>query len=553
MVSKLPNECLQQIFRDIEDINTLYSIIQVDHTWCENGIIYLWKNPFRNDVVNLKNQIKIIPILLTFLKKGENTLFDYPSLITHLNLDNLFNIVSEFSRLNNNLFKTFLVLMEKDDSLSFIFRNIKFSEWSELGQIWVINLLILVYIAKRKASIRWFKIDNNYAYFESLDRMEIEDSYHHLDNGLDQYYNITSKIEDIFKVFLRFDESKKFFENLEYLECGQLNNNNLSLDYLSKICRKLKTIRIEGDFRLIYKPLVSLNKFQKNLEILQIIGVKNNSGMWFYEKNIFEIFSSLEFISHSLKRFEISGIEMMTDETFEFLGNCKNLEILRLEDSNISHKNFEWIAKAELPKLHSLELISNWDGVDFMRQINPIQGILKNKLISSNLKKLYLRNKFLKNYDLLDAISENCRNLVHFSTQLTANNDITTLFTILENNSNLKELYLNIYLDMHTVDISTEVIIDLAKSLPESIDTVQLELLINCVYYCRIFLENCSVNLKYLYIIISIDNDAYDYMNYIERWSSERGKKVKLSYRPTYTDFYDKIDVIWDENLTILW
>jgi hypothetical protein len=545
MISKLPNECLQQIFRDIEDINTLYSIIQVDHTWCENGIIYLWKNPFRNDI-KIKNQIKIIPILLGFLKKGENTLFDYPCLITHLNLDNLIKIVTEFSKININLFKSFIVLMEKDETLSLIFRNIKFSKWSEFGQIWVINLLILVNMAKRKGSIRWFKID------KIIDRMENENGYNNLDNN---ELIIDHKMEDIFTIFLKFDESKKFFENLEFLECGQLNNNNYpSLDSLSKICRKLKTIRIEGDFRSIYKPLVSLIKYQKNLEILQIIGVKNNSGMWFYEKNIFEIFSSLESIAHSIKRFEISGIEMMKDETFEFLGKCKNLEILRLEDSNISHKNFEWIAKAELSKLHSLELISNCDGVDFMRQINPIQGILKNKIISSNLKKLYLRNKFLKNYDLLEAIGENCRNLVNFSTQLTANNDITTLNTILENNSNIKELYLNIYLDMHTVDINTEIIMDLAKSLPERIHTVQLELLINCVYYCRIFLENCLVNLKYFYIIISIDNDIYEFMNCIESWSRERGKQImELSYYPNYANFCNKIDVVWDENLTIIW
>ncbi|RIA83436.1 hypothetical protein C1645_462594 [Glomus cerebriforme] len=272
--------------------------------------------------------------------------------------------------------------------------------------------------------------------------------------------------------------------------------------------------------------------------------------MWFYEKNIFEIFSSLESVSRSLKRFEISGIEMMTDETFEFLGKCKNLEILRLEDSKISHKNFEWIAKADLPKLYSLELISNCDGVDFMRQVNPIQGILKNKIISSNLKKLYLRNKFLKNYDLLEAICDNCRNLVNFSTQLTANNDILILYTILENNSNLKELYLNIYLDMHTVDISTDIIMDLAKFLPKRIDTLQLEFLINCVYYCRIFLENCSVNLKYFYVIISND-DINDYVNCIEKWSEERGKKIiELKFYPfdDWNFIYNKIDVVWDND-----
>src|SRR5688572_5448493 len=194
MVSKLPNECLQQIFRSIKDINTLYSIIQVDHTWCENGIIYLWKNPFRNDI-DLKNQIKIIPILLTFLKKDESTLFDYPCLITHLNFDNLFRIVSEFSKSNNHAFKNYLNLMERDKLLSSIFHNIKYSEWSKFEQIWIINLIILVYMAKRKASIRWFKLDNKCGRYFHIDDEGIVDS------NLQQY-NVTGKIEDIFIVFL---------------------------------------------------------------------------------------------------------------------------------------------------------------------------------------------------------------------------------------------------------------------------------------------------------------------------------------------------------------
>src|SRR5581483_5025200 len=136
-------------------------------------------------------------------------------------------------------------------------------------------------------------------------------------------------------------------------------------------------------------------------------------------------------VSHSLKSFEISGTVMMKSMTFQFLGNCKNLEILRLENSTVSHENFKLIAKAELPRLHSLVLTSNCDGVNNTRRINPIQEILKNKIISSNLKKLHLRNKLLINYDLLESIAENCKNLIEFSTQLTAKSDIPILLKIL--------------------------------------------------------------------------------------------------------------------------
>src|SRR5687768_4233971 len=112
MVSKLPNESLQRIFSYIEDTNTLYSIIQVNHTWCENCIKFLWKHPFKDSYENpyqnfhLANRAKILPILIPILKKdklselGKNgscerilipdTLFYYHCFITHLDLDNLF-------------------------------------------------------------------------------------------------------------------------------------------------------------------------------------------------------------------------------------------------------------------------------------------------------------------------------------------------------------------------------------------------------------------------------------------------------------------------------
>src|SRR4051794_39573751 len=128
MVSKLPNESLQHIFSYIEDNNTLYSIIQVNHTWCENGVKFLWRNPFLNPYENpyqhnshLINRAKILPILISILKQDKvfeknrfyeqiltsDTLFYYHCFITHLDFDNLFRIISTFLERNKKDTKYF--------------------------------------------------------------------------------------------------------------------------------------------------------------------------------------------------------------------------------------------------------------------------------------------------------------------------------------------------------------------------------------------------------------------------------------------------------------
>src|SRR5436305_4282177 len=69
-MATFPNEILQEIFSNINDIKTLRSIVLVNRDWCRNGIKYLWKNPFRNDV-DLKNHIEIVPLLLKFIVKDK--------------------------------------------------------------------------------------------------------------------------------------------------------------------------------------------------------------------------------------------------------------------------------------------------------------------------------------------------------------------------------------------------------------------------------------------------------------------------------------------------
>ena len=58
------------------------------------------------------------------------------------------------------------------------------------------------------------------------------------------------------------DESKFFFENLEYLELGS-SSFNISILEAFSTCKNLKTTEIEHPlFQLILKPLVSLIKLK---------------------------------------------------------------------------------------------------------------------------------------------------------------------------------------------------------------------------------------------------------------------------------------------------
>lgn len=532
MSSRLSNECYQLIFSYIQDTKTLFSVIQVNHIWCENSIIYLWKNPFRKEI-DLNNHTKIIPVLLSFLKKDRNTLFDYPCFITHLDFDNLFRISSKFSNTNKNDVKYFLDLMKQDDSLPLIFSNLEYDKWAEFGQIWVIILLIFVIMARMRANIRWFKFDiryNDIKGFLDNNEEEIDDGmeYFYVDDeriagsDIEMRYNIINRIENIITTFLKFDESKKFFENLEYLELGRSSFKVSILEAFLK-CKNLKTIEIEHPFfQLILEPLVSLIKNQNNLKNIIIYGVHNAHKD---HEAMFKIISSLNTVARSLKRIEICGVKIIDDGAFKFIDKCENLEILKLEDSYIPVKNFEWIALAELPKLFSLDLIYNFSDKKVVSQFNPFQMILQNKKISSNLKNLHLQNVYIKNHNLLKSISDNCKNLINFTTQLTADDDIQYLFSILGNNPNIKEFQL--LNPGYPMNINTDFIINLVKVLPRKTDYVRLVNIIGNVNEFSEFLENCVVDLKFLYVVVSVQNDINKFEEIANKWSEERGKRIK--------------------------
>ncbi|GBB88623.1 hypothetical protein RclHR1_01520008 [Rhizophagus clarus] len=557
MVSNLPNESLQHIFSYIKDTNTLFSIIQVNHTWCENGIKFLWKNPFKNSPhrnnLHLINRAKILPILIPNLKKDitSDTLFYYHCFITHLDFDNLFRVVLTFFETNKDILCAMEYLEqfrpEVTENISSLFAY-PLIESSKLKQFLKVISLILTILANKCANIKWLKIDLKHDDIKRLlhNKDDLDEILRSSDSDI--IGDTVTKIGEYLITSLKLDKAKVLFTNLEYLECGQLSFKLPTLEILSNVCKSLKAIKIdELNYHLIQRPLISLIKNQYHLEEIRIAGIFNNSLNPNYEEIMYGIISSLKSISQSIKKIEICGLIIINDEAFSFLPKCKNLEILKLEDSYISSKNFEWIASAELPKLCSLEIINISSNEEIVKITNPIRVVAQNKLILKNLVELVIENVFIENHNLLEVIGENCRNLVAFFTIITANNDVPSLFTILRNNLKLKDLRLTLP-TLYFFNVNTGFIVELAKSLPRMINSIYLSNLINNVNEYKEFLENCKVDeLIYYMVNFSPINDISNIdecEEFVKRWTEEK-KKMMLDFYKQEDECY-KVYVVWD-------
>ncbi|CAB4473806.1 hypothetical protein RhiirA5_397406 [Rhizophagus irregularis] len=578
MASRLPNETLQHIFSYVEDIKSLYSIIQVNHAWSQNSIKFLYKKPFRNDI-KLNNQIEIIFRFLPFIEKDKDlgkhlrkflldendddenlinddsrekvvedfalpkhAMFDYPSFVTHLDFQNLFSVVTEFFIIYKEVFDVWKIEKKRQAEQSESQESSPILEPSKLDKILSYILTILRIIATRRANIIWLKIDLRYKDVRRFlntnnddDNWGGDDSEENFDSDeehvdilkVTRFYNTIFRIEDCLKYHLKMDVTKNCFTRLEYLNYGRIFSKLNVLRILSNTCKSLKTIQIEEhDLPNIQKPLTSLIKNQHQLEHIRIIG-DDNSRDDYYDEGVFEIMSSLETVAGTLKKIEFLKICVRNEEAFKFLIRCENLESLYLEDSYITLKNIEWISSADLSKLGCLKLINNQSNEELsVMKINPFEKIFQNKKISSSLNEILLQNPFMNNFNLLRSVGENCRNLAFFSTYVITEQDIKNLFIILENCSKLE--LLNFCYISETYTIKDDFIINLAKKLPGRLLCLGLYGLIRYVSEFRYFLENCAVNLKLLVVRNSNGFDKFaEYEEFVRGWSEEKGITIK--------------------------
>ncbi|CAI2173790.1 2180_t:CDS:2 [Funneliformis geosporum] len=442
-VSKLPNECLQIIFNDIDDLKTLHSVILVNRNWCQNCIKRLWKKPFRTSTDQDK-QIKICPILIQFiifdeeLKVKEKLIngyykkykkanpnpsqcsFDYPSFITDIDLDRIIQVVSLFVQLNKN--KLYLIPGHK--------------KIPKIDQILTFVLIMLRVMVLRGANIKRFIISQNENYICMILTNEF---------ALEQWNEAKVKIENILSIFLTMDATKRCLKNLKNFMCDMcdmLIENSMILSSLISICTKLQEIRIQNySHSLTNDSLISLIQRQKSLEFLHIQG-----SLYHSNSNITQLVLSLEKNASSYKKIILEGGYVDNDCAFKSLMNCKDLEVLQIKDVKISYKNLEILDFAEFPKLKCLSFINTELENMGPSLANPFIAIIKNEKITSRLQKLHLIGFLeVENYNLLKTLAENFKNLNDLNdlcVQITRKEEIPLLILILENCLMIKQIRL---------------------------------------------------------------------------------------------------------------
>ncbi|GBC09397.1 hypothetical protein RclHR1_08820008 [Rhizophagus clarus] len=442
-ISKLPNECLQEIFSYIDRVKTLHSVILVNRKWCQNGIIRLWRKPFRNSI-EISKQIKICPILINFivLDKGLNikeksikdyykkfqkesskpfrSSFNYPSFITGIDLDRIIRAVAIFTQKNKNS----------------LYRVSGYRRVSKIDQVMTFVFVILRVIAFRGANIKRFIINlkdkNVNTFFDNEDAFEVK-------------WDITRiKLENTLSTFLSMDATKRCLKNLRYFVCDILIDKSNILKSLMNTCTNLQGIKVQDDsYHSIKDSLISLIQNQTNLEHLHIQGNPNSESDQNIESNITDLVLSLEKNASSYKKILFENGYIDSDTAFKSLMNCNNLEILQIKDLKIPYKNFELLAFAEFPKLKCLSYINTEIDTGKPRITNPFVRIINNKNISSQLQKLHLVGFVnIENYRLLSATADNFKNLIDLCVQITRKEEVPLLSMIMKNCSMMKQIRL---------------------------------------------------------------------------------------------------------------
>src|ERR1051325_1694805 len=120
-IENLSNECLQNIFNNLEDSNSLFSSLFVNKRWCNNAVITLWKKPFNYNLA-LNRMAKMIPVLLSQSTKEQRfelnlqdiptkTTFEYGWFIQQVDLPILFESVELWFKGFNKKVKCYVDIM----------------------------------------------------------------------------------------------------------------------------------------------------------------------------------------------------------------------------------------------------------------------------------------------------------------------------------------------------------------------------------------------------------------------------------------------------------
>ncbi|PKY13648.1 hypothetical protein RhiirB3_425514 [Rhizophagus irregularis] len=449
MAQNLPSLCLFRILEfHSNNLLMLYRCALVNRDWCQLTIPFLWKRPF--SLLHLYTPSKrLIEVYISGFSSKERkliknlrereeeeiptkSLFNYVSFLRELDVAQAINCVSSWS----------LITSEENSILNTL----------------PIIIIFLKHFVKNSPKISQLIFNFNFN--------------NHLFGSIHNGCNMINW------ELLTYNNANNCFKKLKVLECiGDFNPKLLLIcSMISKQIEKI-LISIYIDKNIIQYPnemgklqnLCTLIQVQKNLNTLIIKNVRNG-GLG--EHGILDILELTNEIHHSLKILYFIFVEFDNYNFIKSIKNLRNLGTLKFEYCNLSN--------------HPLNFNDdNIEGNYYLRGLFNLK-IFKSKIqiplltfmilqANNRLTVLDVRAEVINYHELinlLEIISQNCKNLLEFSTYIIPDyNLLPLLLPILSSNTKLEKLVIDAETENNNIiseDVNNFLPI-LGKHLPSSL------------------------------------------------------------------------------------
>ncbi|CAG8507762.1 17087_t:CDS:1 [Funneliformis caledonium] len=459
--NNLPNECIQNILRHVKksDYNTFHAAILINRKWCQNGIMFLWQQPF-NIPVNFKHRYKLISIFHYFFDVNQDELystiapsFNYPSFLKSLHSDNLAKIVLEWiakhtfkskkPRKQNRsgrtkLYQPTFFTLYRNNNTSSVGSMIKFNLFKKIfkskfsfdskpfqEKFSLIIQSILNVVAENCVNIECLRVGNEYSEYVE-DYLLKHECFKHLTTFKCHQPNIDPTI------FLRFSN---YMQNINTLSITISNNN------------------IFDDCKL--KELVHLIDSQRHLQSLSI---RNQ-----YNADMSLLFEAMSRKSNTLRKLELISHRNLKHDEAKHLSHCVNLNELSIYGVRICQELDPLLFNSKFYHLKVLKFVeTSWFYES--SSSSPFISMITNN--GALLNRLHLDLDLKHNLNLLRTISRCCLNLSTFIITINEGEMFRLLYPIFKNCKNLKSIHIyKIHKDGITEKILTDFINHLSINL----------------------------------------------------------------------------------------
>ncbi|PKY54701.1 hypothetical protein RhiirA4_473655 [Rhizophagus irregularis] len=429
----IPNDIIREIISHInsKDINTLYSCLLVNRTWCEHIIPLLWKYPFN---IIKKNPRKLVTIYFNYCDEQtksitrtvnhNKTLIKYPSYLQKISFMKIYDAILDWVLFNND--KT-----ENNEEIK--------SFPSKKDQIFSIMLSkeMLKMFLNNSPLLEYLKID------------------------ISRELRRRTRCE-----FISFSSSLNISLNrLNTLHCSNDNANNEILKVIAQSTTTIKNIIIfENDdwnndnVGIVNSTISKLIKTQQGIERVTINQVS---------KGITEILSSLKSQKNTIKEIHFNHVSFGKDENaLKYISDfSENLKELRFRNCyNLTNNVMKELLNVEFPKLISLEI--NNDDYFSNTENYPTKEILELiKNLGNNLSELILNTSSLSN-SIFHHIKNYCNNLTTLGLDI-GYNQLLLLFELFKSLNKLERFI--VQSDGGSIHIDNWL-----KKIPQSITSLEV-------------------------------------------------------------------------------